>query len=554
VVDFRPAKDTVQYCVNEGLKGKVVRWEIELGVDAVIPGQATLMLVPKWVVEADTEGKVVPFVNAIIFNGHQAKLPAGALTRRQRIVFEGTIGDAAKNHHRLNSFHFHGPTAIHYLGDAPHPIFWLGFDKVTVTRLDPTEEQLQVLLDRPSAAKTRLIGLAKPVAAKTPVVATVKKAMTPATQSIGMAVSDAPRATVRQGPNANIVFANQTLDVVRIFWRGYEGQLISYGELMPNAKRKLGSYGGHVWEIQDVHGNGLVAFIALDVDSVAIIPGRIEPVTESEKAAAKKAEAKVAGKIPDVATVKRAMTPDQLALGDPITNSIGMVLVPIPAGEFQMGSPDSDRDANDNEKPQNLVHITKPFYVSAYEVTQQQYEKVMGTRPWQGKDYVQKGPGNPATNISWNDAVEFCGKLSEQEGVEYRLPTEAEWDYACRAGTTTLFNFGDEKSKLGQHAWYDKNAWEIGERYAHPVGQKLPNAWGLFDMHGNVFEWCQDWHGPYENAEVDDPSGPPFGKYRVLRGGSFSFDAVGCRSAFRELRPPGHRLNIYGFRVSRTYN
>ncbi|MCH7989078.1 MAG: formylglycine-generating enzyme family protein, partial [Planctomycetes bacterium] len=169
------------------------------------------------------------------------------------------------------------------------------------------------------------------------------------------------------------------------------------------------------------------------------------------------------------------MTPDQLALGDPIVNSVGMLLVPIPAGEFQMGSPDSDSVASDDEKPQHLVKITKPFYLSVYEVTQQQYEKVMGTRPWQDKPNVQDGPDYPATYVSWNDAVEFCRKLSEQEGVEYRLPTEAQWEYACRAGTTTVYSFGDDAYKLGQHAWYAKNAWNIGEEYAHRIGQKLPN-------------------------------------------------------------------------------
>jgi hypothetical protein len=151
VIDFRPAKDTVQHRVNEALKGKAVRWEIELGADAGNQGQ--LVLMPKWIIEAGTEGKVIPFVNAIMFQRHQSKLPVGALTEGQRIVFEGTIGDALKNKDGLDFFH--GATAIHYLQDVPHPIFLLGFDKVTVTRLDPTEEQLatQVLSDRPNHSR-----------------------------------------------------------------------------------------------------------------------------------------------------------------------------------------------------------------------------------------------------------------------------------------------------------------------------------------------------------------------------------------------------------------
>ncbi len=247
------------------------------------------------------------------------------------------------------------------------------------------------------------------------------------------------------------------------------------------------------------------------------------------------------------------MTPDQLALGDPIVNSIGMLLVPIPAGEFQMGSPDSDSVAYDNEKPQHLVKITKPFYLSVHEVTQQQYEKVMGVRPWQGKDYVQEGPDYAATHVSWNDAVEFCRKLSEQDGVEYRLPTEAQWEYACRAGTTTVYSFGDHASKLGQYAWYRKSAWDIGQKYAHRVGQKLPNPWGLYDMYGNVFEWCQDWEAPYGSEKVvSDPMGPAQGEGLVLRGGSF-YLAPFVRSAYRYYPYPVDRSYTFGFRVARTY-
>ncbi|MCH7688722.1 MAG: formylglycine-generating enzyme family protein, partial [Planctomycetes bacterium] len=232
-----------------------------------------------------------------------------------------------------------------------------------------------------------------------------------------------------------------------------------------------------------------------------------------------------------------------------------MLMVPIPAGEFQMGSPDSDKDSNPFEKPQHPVKITKPFYLSVYEVTQQQYEKVMGVRPWQGKEYVQDGPDYPATYVSWNDAVEFCRKLSEQEGVEYRLPTEAQWEYACRAGTTTVYSFGDDASKLGQHAWYRKNAWDIGEKYAHRVGQKLPNPWGLYDMHGNVWEWCQDWYAPYGSEKaLSDPMGPAQGLGRLLRGGSFYSRSSDVRSANRNDALPANRVVDIGFRPSSTYN
>jgi formylglycine-generating enzyme required for sulfatase activity len=246
----------------------------------------------------------------------------------------------------------------------------------------------------------------------------------------------------------------------------------------------------------------------------------------------------------------------QLALGDPVVDSIGMLLVPIPAGEFQMGSSDADSYARNGQKPQHLVKISKPFYLAVHEVTQQQYEKVMGTRPWQGKNYVKKGPDYPAVYVSHDDAVEFCRRLSKQEGVEYRLPTEAEWEYACRAGTTTAYSFGDDASKLGQYAWYDENAWDIGEEYAHRVGQKQPNRWGLYDMHGNVWEWCQDWYGPYGSEKVvSDPLGPAQGYGRVLRGGSFNGLSSLIRSAFRLNGPqPDYRFIHLGFRAARTYH
>jgi len=234
------------------------------------------------------------------------------------------------------------------------------------------------------------------------------------------------------------------------------------------------------------------------------------------------------------------MTSAQLALGDPIVHGVGMVMVPIPAGNL--------------EKPQHRVKITKPFYLSVYEVTQQQYEKVMGSRPWQGKSGVQDGPDNAATHVGWDDAVKFCLKLSDQEGAVYHLPTEAQWEYACRAGTTTNFSFGDDVSKLGQHAWFST---ELGEEYAHHVGQKLPNPWGLYDMHGNVQEWCQDWYaynyGSQKALSLSDPVGPAQGEARVLRGGSFGNRPGWLRSATRNSGNPDLRIQGVGFRAVRIY-
>jgi formylglycine-generating enzyme required for sulfatase activity len=248
---------------------------------------------------------------------------------------------------------------------------------------------------------------------------------------------------------------------------------------------------------------------------------------------------------PDAVTIKKLMTQDQLALGDPVVNSIGMVLVPIPAGKFQMG--------NRENCPQHLVKITKAFYLGAFEVTQQQFEKVMGTHPWNGMWRVKEGFEYPATELSHDDAVEFCRKLSELENAEYRLPTEAEWEYACRAGTTTEFSFGDEASGLAEYAWFFSNTYEIDQMYAHRVGQKLPNSWGVFDMYGNVFEWCSDRYAPYDMQEiVIDPTGPDTGTFRTLRGGGFDSQAADVRSGIRGFYSPDSHNNDVGFRVART--
>ena len=301
---------------------------------------------------------------------------------------------------------------------------------------------------------------------------------------------------------------------------------------------------------------------------------------------------------PDAATVKQHMDSDQLALGDPIVNSVGIVLVPIPPGEFQMGTPKpKEMDWNDikrriedavesgkitreqaeakykelkeqnsrseqrgKDKPgtsQHLVRITKPYYLSVCEVTQQQYEKVMGTRPWRGKPLIEEGPSYAASYVSWNNAAEFCRKLSEKESAAHRLPTEAEWEYACRSGTQTTWHFGDDGGQLADYAWYDANAYKAGEQYPHQAARKLPNAWALYDMHGNVWEWCQDWYGPYDvkKKESADPKGPEEGRFRVWRGGSFATAMENTRAATRldhdreEYRPE----YLAGFRVVREF-
>jgi formylglycine-generating enzyme required for sulfatase activity len=247
---------------------------------------------------------------------------------------------------------------------------------------------------------------------------------------------------------------------------------------------------------------------------------------------------------------------DHLGAPVQITNSLGMKFNLIPPGEFAMGSPESEPGRYDDET-QHLVKITKPFYLSVREVTQEQYEQVMGknlsfySALGEGKDRVSGIDTSqfPVEQVSWYDAVDFCRKLSNEEGVEYRLPTEAEWEYACRTGTTTAYSFRDDVSRLGEYAWYSGNS-----SSTHPVGELKPNAWGLFDMHGNVFEWCQDWYGDYDSLKVvSDPTGPASGDLRVLRGGAFNIQPGVVRAANRSFYPPDDHDHNLGFRLVRPY-
>ena len=227
-----------------------------------------------------------------------------------------------------------------------------------------------------------------------------------------------------------------------------------------------------------------------------------------------------------------------------------MELKLIPAGEFMMGSPMDEKDRESDEL-QHRVRITQPFYFGVYEVTQGEYENIMGESPWAGKPGVKEGADYAAGHIRWSEAVEFCKTLSAKEGRTYRLPSEAEWEYACRAGTTTLCSFSDSDTNLGDYAWCYNNAYKIGEIHTHQVGRKHPNAWGLYDMHGNAFEGCSDWYDSdyYEDSPIDDPVGPPIGSGYVYRGGSLGTGMGSCRSASRQYFLPKYRDVGLGFRV-----
>ncbi|MSU22034.1 MAG: formylglycine-generating enzyme family protein [Pedosphaera sp.] len=215
----------------------------------------------------------------------------------------------------------------------------------------------------------------------------------------------------------------------------------------------------------------------------------------------------------------------------PLTN-----MVPIKAGTFL--------------RNKHSVTLTRDFWIGKYEVTQGDYANLMGKNP----SHFQDDPNRPVEKVSYFDAVAYCSALTQREvqaarlpsGYEYRLPSEAEWEYACRAGTTNLFSFGDAATEADQYAWTG----EISEAKTHPIGQKRPNPWGLYDIHGNVWEWCLDWFGNYPAEDVQDPLGPSQGKGKVFRGGGWNNDVEFARSANRFAMAPSSGIHFVGFRVA----
>jgi formylglycine-generating enzyme len=293
--------------------------------------------------------------------------------------------------------------------------------------------------------------------------------------------------------------------------------------------------------------------------------------------------------------------------GREITNSLGMKLILIPHGRFQMGSPPEEKGRYDGEGPQHEIEISKDFYLGKFAVTRDQFRKFVddtgykteaekdGKGGW-GFDETKDGKGgmpqktsyhwrqtgfeqtddHPVVNVSWNDAQAYCAWLSRKEGKPYRLPAEAEWEYACRAGTTTRYYSGDEDGSLrlvaniadrslaakwdhtGLHnpefkkvliAWLGEVSWNDGYPFTAPVGKFRPNAWGLYDMHGNVFQWCSDWSEDYRRGAKVDPQGPDHGTSRAVRGGSWLDYPRYCRSAYRGALEPTDHWHAVGFRV-----
>ncbi len=250
----------------------------------------------------------------------------------------------------------------------------------------------------------------------------------------------------------------------------------------------------------------------------------------------------------------------------PLSEKVSLDMIWIEPGSFMMGSPVGELGRDDDET-QHRVTLTKGYWLGKYEVTQEQYKAIMGNNP-------SKFEGNnlPVECVSWNDAMEFCRKLTDKlgdtlpRGYKCSLPTEAQWEYACRAGTTSSLNSGKNMTtteddgvcdNLDEVGWYwmngGKKNWNGGNNPStctHPGGMKKPNVWGLYDMHGNVCEWCLDWYGDYPTSAVTDPKGPNSGSGRVDRGGGWDSYARICRSAYRSGDDPGFRYNYFGFRVA----
>lgn len=246
-------------------------------------------------------------------------------------------------------------------------------------------------------------------------------------------------------------------------------------------------------------------------------------------------------------SVSAANDRDEVESGGSVASVLKAIkFVLIQPGTFLMGSADGGADEAD-QKPVHEVSIPRSFYMGAYVVKQGEWKVVMGTEPWKGRELVASGDNYPTVYVSWADAKTFISKLNSYDSENYyRLPTEAEWEYAARAGTTTKFSFGADERLFNAYGWYTGNSYDAGFRHAHEAGLKRPNGWGLYDMHGNIWEWVEDWYyGSYAEQPSPDPTD------RVLRGGGYDYPAKGSASAFRYHSLPIRSNHVIGFRLVR---
>ena len=222
-------------------------------------------------------------------------------------------------------------------------------------------------------------------------------------------------------------------------------------------------------------------------------------------------------------------------------NDTGIEFMLLEAGNFTMGSPENEEGRDKDEGPQHTVYIDS-FYISKYEITQSQWKEIMNKNP----SHFKGNPLLPVENVSWNDVQEFIKRLNKKTGLHYRLPTEAEWEYTCRAGTQTAFFSGKEEKFLSEYAWFNNNS--AGE--THPVGTRMPNQWGIYDMHGNVSEWVEDGVRGYLSRTEYNPKGSPSSVKAIHRGGSWLYPAKLCRSANRMINDKDFATHIVGFRIA----
>jgi len=309
------------------------------------------------------------------------------------------------------------------------------------------------------------------------------------------------------------------------------------------------SYRGSCLSFKQVEDSGFRLARTVDVKA-AIAPTEPKPdpteimSTKGNLLVSPFTEAKAKEVQKEVAKILKKEVDENEDLG----KGIKLEMVLIPAGKFKMGSPASEKGRQPTEN-QHEVTLTKPYYIGKYEVTQDQWQEVMANNPSK-----TKGEKLPVTDISWNDCQEFIKKLNSTTNGGYRLPTEAEWEYACRAGTTDAYSFGDSLKKGDSNCLTkgDPNSGGGAAGNIKLVGSYSPNAFGLHDMHGNVFEWCEDWFGAYPSGLVTDPKGPPTGDPRVLRGGAFTTHVIDARSSYRPNISPTYRSFSVGFRLART--
>ncbi len=232
-----------------------------------------------------------------------------------------------------------------------------------------------------------------------------------------------------------------------------------------------------------------------------------------------------------------------------IAPKINEDMLPVPSGSFLMGY----NDGEDDERPIHNV-LVNSFYLGKYVITQEQWFDLMETRPWLNLEYVCSGDHFPVVNVNWYDVKAFIGKLNKISGENFRLPTETEWEYACRAGSKTKFIHGNTRANLYRFAWYYDNAFRKKEMYAHEVGTLKPNNWGFYDMTGNVYEWCSDWYSRnyYNKSPVQNPQGPMYGKYKVVRGGDWARNDYFLRVASRRYYSPHYKDINVGFRLAKS--